>query len=341
MPQNTIAVTGAAGLLGQRLLPLLDAAGFDRIVGFDVRDPARQTPRLQFHRVDIAGTDLRPMLEGVETIVHLASIRSAIPDESVMQRVNVEGLRNVLRAANAVGTKKVVRASSAAVYGAWPNNPVPLSEEAPLRPNPGYAPAAHDAECERALADWVAQRADRIATRLRIAPVVGPGAQSLFANAVAGHPPVVVRGAAPPVQVVHVDDAAGALALAATDELPGTYNVAADGWLSHEDAVALAARRHLPGIPYDAAERYLGVLWATGLGDAPPSVLPYLVHPWVVANDRLKRAGWVPRHSNEEAILLAAPVTSHALPWTAAVGAVLAGMGATTWWLTRRRHRAA
>jgi UDP-glucose 4-epimerase len=184
------------------------------------------------------------------------------------------------------------------------------------------------------------QRDGRVATRLRIAPVVGPGAQSLLANAMVGHPPVVVRGAAPPVQVVHVDDAAGALALAATDDLPGTYNVAADGWLSHEDAVALADRRQMPGIPYDAAERYLAALWATGLGDAPPSVLPYLVHPWVVANDRLKRMGWAPLHSNEEAMLLASPVPSHALPWTAAVGAVLAGMGATTWWLTRRRRRA-
>jgi len=341
MPNNAIAVTGAAGLLGQRLLPLLDAAGFDRIVGFDVRDPARQTPRLQFHRVDIGSADLRPLLEGVGTIVHLAAIRNAIPDEAVMARVNVEGLRNVLRGADAVGAGKVVRASSAAVYGAWPNNPVPLSEDAPLRPNPGFTPGAHDAECERVLADWAAQREDRVATRLRIAPVVGPGAQSLFANAVVGHPPVVVRGAAPPVQVVHVDDAAGALALAASEDLPGTYNVAADGWLSHEDALALAARRQLPGLPYDVAARYLGALWATGLGDAPPSVLPYLVHPWVVANDRLKRAGWAPLHTNEEAILLASPVAHRTLPWTAAVGAVLAGMGATTWWLTRRHHRRA
>jgi nucleoside-diphosphate-sugar epimerase len=142
--------------------------------------------------------------------------------------------------------------------------------------------------------------------------------------------------------VVHVDDAAAALAHVANDDVPGAYNVAADGWLSHEDALALAARRPLPGLPYDAAERYLAAMWSTGLGDAPPSVLPYLVHPWVVANDRLRRTGWAPQHTNEEAILLASPVERTVLPWTAAVGALLAGMGATTWWLTRRhRQRAA
>jgi nucleoside-diphosphate-sugar epimerase len=332
-------VTGASGLLGQRLLPLLAGAGFDEIIGLDVRDPARRTRRFQFQRVDIAGTDLRPFLEGVDTIVHLAAIVGAIADVSLMTRVNVDGLRNVLRAASEVGARKVVRASSASVYGAWQNNPIPLSEDAPLRPNPGFAPAAHDAECERMLSEWSAARDTRIATRLRIAPVVGAGAQTLFANAVVGHPPVVVRGAAPPVQVVHVDDAAAALALTVRVDMPGAYNVAADGWLSHDDALALAARRQLPGLPYEAAERFLGAMWATGLGDAPPSVLPYLVHPWVVANDRLKVAGWTPRHTNEEAILLASPAEQRALPWAAAVGAVLAGAGATTWWLTRRHRR--
>jgi UDP-glucose 4-epimerase len=141
------------------------------------------------------------------------------------------------------------------------------------------------------------------------------------------------------VQVVHVDDAASALALVAREDMPGAFNVAADGWLSHDDARALTGKRQLPGVPHEAAERFLAALWATGLGDAPPSVLPYLVHPWVIANDRMKAAGWSPRHTNEEAILLASPVENNTLRWPAAVGAVLAGMGAATWWLTRRRRR--
>jgi UDP-glucose 4-epimerase len=339
---GAIAVTGAAGLLGQHLLPLLDAAGYDRIVGVDVRDPARQVRHLQFQRVDIGGTDLRWLLNGVDTVVHLAAIVGPITDESLLARVNVEGLRRVIDAASAVGVRKIVRASSAAVYGAWPNNPVPLSEEAPLRPNPGYAPAAHDAECERMLADWVAERDTRVATRLRIAPIVGPGAQTLFANAIVGHPPVIVRGAAPPVQVVHVDDAANALAHAATQDLPGAYNVAADGWLSHEDATALVGKRPLPGMPYEAAERFLAAMWSTGLGDAPPGVLPYLVHPWVVANDRIKLAGWQPRYTNEEAILLASPPPRSNAPlvWGAAFGGVATGAAATAWWFARRRRSA-
>jgi hypothetical protein len=69
-------------------------------------------------------------------------------------------------------------------------------------------------------------------------------------------------------------------------------------------------------------------------------VLPYLVHPWVVANDRLRDAGWAPRHTNEEALLLAMPADGGhgALPWVAAVSALLVGAAGATWWLTRRRR---
>jgi hypothetical protein len=32
-------------------------------------------------------------------------------------------------------------------------------------------------------------------------------------------------------------------------------------------------------------------------------VVPYLVHPWVIANDRLRALGWQPEHTNEQSIL--------------------------------------
>lgn len=339
---TAVAVTGVSGFIGQRLLPLLDACDHvDRIVGLDVQDPARRARKLDFHRVDVVGADLAPLFRGVTTVVHLAAIVGPIPDEPLFTRVNVDSTRRVLDAAQRAGVRKIVRPSSASVYGAWANNPVPLTEDAPLRPCPGYQPAIVDAECERLLAEWAADRPGRVATRLRIAPVVGPGAQSLFAEIATGRVPIRVRGVTAPVQVVHVDDAAGALALATGRDLDGVYNVAADGWLSHRDADALLPGRRVPPVPYELAARVLGAMWGSGLGDAPPSALPYLVHPWVVANDRLVQAGWHARYSNDEAILLATPAGGgSALPYVAGAAAVTAGLGLGTWWLTRRRRRA-
>lgn len=341
MVGSTIAVTGVAGLLGQRLLPLLDGdATVARIVGLDVRDPARRARKLDLQRVDITSAPLARHFEGCDVVVHLAALVGPIPDDALLQRVNVGGTRRVLEAATAAGVGHIVRASSAAVYGAWANNAVPLNEDALLRPNPGFLPAVHDAECERLLDEWVREASGRSVTMLRVAPVVGPSASSLFARVATGRPPIVVRGATPPLQVTHVDDAASALHLAATGRLAGVFNVAADEWLSHDDATALVPGRRLPALPHDVAERALTALWSSGLGDAPPGVLPYLEHPWVVANDRLRSAGWSPRHTNEEALLLAMPADGRrgALPWVAAVAAVLGGVAGATWWLTRRRR---
>ena len=103
MEVPAIAVTGASGLVGQRLLPLLvEHPDVTRVVALDVREPGWHSRNLEFHRVDIAGTDLKPLFEGIDTVVHLAGVVDPIADETLMARVNVEGTRRVLAAAAAV-----------------------------------------------------------------------------------------------------------------------------------------------------------------------------------------------------------------------------------------------
>src|SRR5205814_10540096 len=131
-------------------------------------------------------SELKPLLEDIDVIVHLASVVDPIPDEALMARVNVEGTRRVLEAAAAVGIRKVVRVSSAAVYGAWADNRVPLTQDAPLRPNPGFSPAVHAAEVERMLAEWRDEHPGSLVTILRTAPVLGPGAERLPSPLVLG-----------------------------------------------------------------------------------------------------------------------------------------------------------
>jgi hypothetical protein len=44
-----------------------------------------------------------------------------------------------------------------------------------------------------------------------------------------------------------------------------------------------------------------------------PGLTPYTRYPWVVANDRLRAEGWVPRYTNEEAYLAVAPARRWAM----------------------------
>jgi nucleoside-diphosphate-sugar epimerase len=273
------------------------------IIGLDVADPGFRPRELEMHLVDVTRADLVPLLEGVEVLVHLAGVHDAIPDEDLMARVNVTGTRRVLEAAGTAGVRKVILVSSATVYGAWPNNPIPLNEDAPLRPNPGFLLGAHKAEAERLLSEWAAAHPDAVVTVLRMATVVGLRADHALARLLRSRLPLGLAGASAPVQFLHEEDAVEALALAVAADLPGVYNVAADGWLSRDDLRGVLGRRVQPEVGPELAERVLGRLWPAGLVDLPPSAIPYLVHPWVVAIDRLRAAGWSPGHSNEEAVL--------------------------------------
>jgi nucleoside-diphosphate-sugar epimerase len=343
MGVHSVAVTGAAGLVGRHLLPVLAAhPDVERVLGLDVREPERRPRAVEFARVDIAGTELKPLLEGIDVVVHLAGVVDPVPDVGLMARVNVEGTRHVLDAAASVGARRIVRISSATVYGAWANNPVPLHEDAALRPNPHFSPAVQGAEVERLLAEWRADHPEVTITTLRSAPVVGPGVERLPARILLGRPPLRVRGAAMPVQVVHVDDLVSALALAATRDLPGVFNVAADGWLPAAEAQELIPRSTVPALPAEAMERLLARTWELGVGDVPPGVVPYLTHPWVIANDKLKAEGWAPVHGNADAIREAVATLPGRDPRPAIVaGAIVAvTAGAVVAYRRRRARRA-
>src|SRR5947208_3411304 len=243
----TVVITGVSGFLGQAVLRrLAGSPAVSRVIGLDVREPGYRPRSLQFHLVDVAGSDLRPLVEGADVLVHLAGVHDAIPDEELMARVNVGGTRRVLEAAGAAGVAKVVLVSSAAVYGAWSNNPVPLTEDAPLRPNPGFPLGVHKAELERLLAEWVLARPAAVTTILRPAFVLGARADHAGARLIQRRTPLAVGGSVAPVQFVHEDDATEAIALAVERDLPGVYNVAAEGWLTRDELRALVGRKVQP-----------------------------------------------------------------------------------------------
>jgi hypothetical protein len=92
--------------------------------------------------------------------------------------------------------------------------------------------------------------------------------------------------------------------------LAGVFNVAPDSGIREDTARALAgglARVALPARLAGAVAAWTWGLWRTGI---PKEALPYSLHPWVVASDRLRGEGWSPRYSSEEA-LVATDVRSH------------------------------
>jgi nucleoside-diphosphate-sugar epimerase len=290
MPVHTVAVTGATSSLGTTLTALLKTAGARRVVA-----------------VDVSASDLTGPLHGADTVVHLAWAERSHHDPALLGRVNLGGTRRLLDAAAAVGAKVVVHLSSATVYGAWADNPIPLTEEAPLRPNLGFVDAVHRAEAERLVTDFALDHPSVGVAVLRPVPILGPGVDGWLSRALAGGAPVRVSQNDPPRQFVHVDDVASAVALATSVPLSGTWNVAPDGWIPGDALRALIAGRPALPLPARFAPTVASWAWSLHVADAPAGLLPLVQHPWVVANDRLRAAGWAPRYSNEEALVAGRP----------------------------------
>ena len=187
------------------------------------------------------------------------------------------------------GAQALVHLSSAIVYGAWSDNAIPLTEEAALRPNPGVPDAVRHAEAERLVADWADAHPDVSVCVLRAAIPLGPGVDSWLVSGVSGRSILRRRHLDPPRQFVHIEDLAAAVAVAATNGLTGVYNVAADGWIVGEQVRDLGA----------------GSKWSWHLrrSSRAPENSPLVQQPWVVANDRLRAAGWTPAYTNEEAVV--------------------------------------
>ncbi|MCB0977576.1 MAG: NAD-dependent epimerase/dehydratase family protein [Acidimicrobiales bacterium] len=293
-----VVVTGAAGPLGRKVRTLLaDRDDVSSVVGIDLL--AVTGRGVEEHRLDLVTADLDEAFAGADAVLHLASaFGPRFEGPEIEAAADVTMARRVLDAAGKAGAGTVVLLSSATVYGPWPNNPVPITEEAPLRPHPDLAFAVQMAEIERLAAEWSAGHPSTTVARLRPATVVGSDGSWLAEalDAVSGLPP----GEETPAQYLHIDDLAAAVVVAFAQRLDGPVNVAPSGWLTPTERQALDPIPKLR-LPENAALKAADLRWRLGLAPTTPGVVAYARHPWVVANDRLVAAGWAETNSNEEA----------------------------------------
>lgn len=287
----TVVLTGAESALGRRVRARLAAdPAVTGVVELDLAD-GRAHP----------AAELKAVLEGATALVHLGRTDGAELDGTGAGGVDVEGTRHLLDAAGSAGVDRVVVLSSATVYGAWPNNPVPLTEEAPLRPNPGLAYATHKAEVERLAHEFAEDHPSATVAVLRPTVAVAEERTAWLAQSLWSGSGLRPGDAEAPSQFVHLDDLAAAVDLARREGLRGAFNVAPDGWIKADDLRALAGRLPNLRLPERVVTRVAAWRWKFGLTPTPPGVVAYLANPWVVANDKLKAAGWSPEHTNEEA----------------------------------------
>ena len=337
---GVVAVTGAATGLGRALVERLAARDdLEGLVGIDAV-PGR-VDGVVWRALDVRDPLLPTRLSGADTVVHLGTSYDVSLPASSRRALNVRGTANVLDAAREVGARRVVLCTSSDVYGARPDNPVPLLDSAPLHGVADEETLAGDhVEVERLAAH--AQRTGLAVTVLRPAPLVGLTAayDGQVLRQLASPRLLAVRGVEPLWQLCHVDDLVAALELAALGRVSGGLAVGCDGAMPQGVVEVLAGRRRLElpaAVALSTAER----LRRAGVTTSSPRELDHLLGPLVVASDGLRAAGWTPTWTNEaalEAHLVARSSDGRAGAVTAA-GATVALVGAAALVRARRRRR--
>ena len=297
---SRVVVTGSTGAVGRETCVGLAEAGHE-VIGLDRRSSTAPAPGIELRTVDLAVTDLRAQLADVDVVVHLAAGVTAGDQGTDVGRDRLVVVERLLAAASDAGVTHLVVRSSAMVYGAWPDNPVPLTEDAPVRPCPDFAFAVHRARMEELAGAWAAESDDRALTVLRAAVTVAEERPGGLATVVGAAASIRSEDGEPLGQFLHSDDLSSAAVCAVQARYDGPLNVAPDGWIGVEVMAELGGPGPRLRLPGPVAALVTRALWKAGLSPAPPGVFPYSVHPWVVANDRLRDLGWVPTHSNEEA----------------------------------------
>jgi UDP-glucose 4-epimerase len=257
----TVAVTGPTGEIGISTVDALERdPAVDRIIGMARRpfDPdAHGWTKTTYQQGDILDREtVDAFVAGADVVVHLAFIVLGTREES--QRVNVAGTRNVFEATVAAERpRRLVYTSSVAAYGYHSDNPVPLTEQTPVRGSAEHYYSEQKAACEAVLAETTDSTSLEVFV-LRPCIVAGPKATALADAMPWNSLPAALRSATKavsvlkppfpdpgtPMQLIHHDDVAAAIALTASTSAPaGTYNIAGDGQVSLSDiAAALGAR---------------------------------------------------------------------------------------------------
>ncbi len=308
-----MAVTGAARGVGHALaVRLAESPMIGRVVAID--DHRGDATGVTWRVADVRDPALAARLAGVDAVVHADVDTSADADPRQRRAFNVRGAQTVLTAAAAERVGRVVLVTSAMVYGARPDNPVPLPEDAPLLADADGSVAADLLEIEE-----LARRSRRVnpgtaVTVARPAALVGEAVDTLLTRHFESPRLLAVRGCAPRWQFCHVDDLVSALELAAVGAVAGDFAVGCDGWLEQPEIESLSGMRslELPArLTFGTAQR----LHRMGVTPAPAADLKYAVYPWVVDCASLRAVGWRPSHGNAEALslLLAARGGHHAV----------------------------
>ncbi|MBI4702990.1 MAG: NAD-dependent epimerase/dehydratase family protein [Deltaproteobacteria bacterium] len=293
-------ITGVAGPRGRALAVYLLAQGHE-VVGVDTEPWPDAPPGVELHALDLCKRGFENLVRGcgAQALVHLAIHAGLRLPPALRRQLNLEGSQRVFDLAARHGVRKLVVASHATIYGALPDGPCFVTEQAP--PAVGRAwPEMQDVVAADLLAGtamW--QHPQMEIAVLRPVHTLGPSSRDVLALVLRRRFVPAVLGFDPMIQVVHQDDLCRAYALALAPAVRGVYNVAGPGEVPLSILIRASGARRI-ALPEAVIQRLRGRF---GLPHVEPGAIEFLKHPCLVDGSRFAReAGYAPQRSLVETV---------------------------------------
>ncbi len=308
MSSKRILITGLSTYWGGRLARALESdPSVEAIIGVDNEEPSVELERTEYVKVGAQHALLRRVVEAAEidTVVDTRLVvDSIVTSPRLAHENNVIGTMNLLAACGGPQStvRKFVFKSSTHYYGANQDDPA-FFDETMGRPHPPRTPIERDVlEAEASVAEFAEHNPDVTVSVLRFANVLGPDVRTSHIDLMRLPALPMILGFDPRYQFVHEDDVVHALEHAVQNDLPGVFNVGADGVLALSEVAGLLSKPYAPLLPP----------WGTGLASVvarrlgvniPPEMLNQLRFGRGVDNRRFKVAGFEYGYTSREAVI--------------------------------------
>ncbi|PRC46277.1 hypothetical protein C6A85_90900, partial [Mycobacterium sp. ITM-2017-0098] len=270
------------------------------------KDLLRRMGRAEFVRADIRNPFIAKVIRNgeVDTVVHAAAASYAPRSggRAALKELNVMGAIQLFAACQkAPSVRRVILKSTSEVYGSSSRDPVLFSESSSRRRPPGEGFARDSIDIEGYARGLGRRRPDIAVTILRLANMIGPAMDSALSRYLAGPVVPTVIGHDPRLQLLHEQDALGALERATMAGKSGAFNVGASGIIMMSQAIRRAGRLALP-VPRSALVAVDSLWRATHNSELDREQLDYLSYGRVMDTARMRNElGYSPKWTTAEA----------------------------------------
>jgi UDP-glucose 4-epimerase len=296
-PPKVVLVTGACRFLGGYLTARLAAnPSIERVIAVDAITPSkdllRRMGRAEFVRADIRNPFIAKVIRNgdVDTVVHAAAASYAPRSggRATLKELNVMGAMQLFAACQKAPTlRRVVLKSTSEVYGSSAFDPVMFTEDSTGRQPPREGFARDSIDIEGYARGLGRRRPDIGVTILRLANMIGPAMDTALSRYLAGPVVPTVVGRDARLQLLHEQDALGALEHASIAGKPGTFNIGARGIIMMSQAIRRSGRLPLP-LP-SLGVRFVDSLSKAAVGtDASRDQLDYIAFGRVMDTTRMR-----------------------------------------------------